>query len=222
MCGRFTLTVSARLLADLFDIDDLPDVEPRYNIAPTQPVLIVRLSGHDARVAPLVHWGLIPSWAKDKKIGARMINARGETAASKPSFRSAVRKRRCLIPADGFYEWQKLADKKQPHHFRFGDRRPFAFAGLWERWIDPDGERVDSCTIITTTPNDLVREIHDRMPVILDPADYEEWLEPVQLTQERLDALLVPHPPDDMEAVAVSTTVNNPRNDSPVCIEPLS
>jgi len=221
MCGRFTLTVSARLLADLFDIDNMPDVHPRYNIAPTQPVVIIRTSADDAREAASVHWGLIPSWAKDRKIGARMINARGETVASKPSFRNAVRKRRCLIPADGFYEWQKLGDRKQPHHIRFTDRRPFAFAGLWERWQENEKKSVDSCTIITTTPNELVAKIHDRMPVILNPKDHGEWLEPNQLAGSRLDELLTPHPPDEMEAIAVSPMVGNPRNEVPECIEPL-
>jgi putative SOS response-associated peptidase YedK len=221
MCGRFTSTVSAGLLADLFEIDNMPDVQPRYNIAPTQPVLIIRTSADDNREAASVHWGLIPSWAKDRKMAARMINARGETVATKPSFRNAARNRRCLIPADGFYEWQKLGDRKQPHHIRFTDRKPFAFAGLWERWYEEEGEPVDSCTIITTSPNELVARIHDRMPVILDPRDYSEWLEPIRLPDARLGELLVPHTPENMEAIAVNPMVGNPRNDLPECIEPL-
>lgn len=221
MCGRFTLTVSAGLLAELFEIDNMPDVQPRYNIAPTQPVLIIRASADNTPETASVRWGLIPSWAKDRKIGARMINARGETVASKPSFRDAARKRRCLIPADGFYEWQKLGDRKQPHHIRFTDRRPFAFAGLWERWYEEEGRPLDSCTIITTVPNELVARIHDRMPVILDPGDYGEWLEPTQLQQSRLDELLAPHSSEAMEAIAVNPIVGNPKNDLPECIEPL-
>jgi len=222
VCGRFTLTVSAGLLAELFDLDGVPDVPPRYNIAPTQSVLIVRAAPDLGREAAAAHWGLIPSWAKDAKIGARMINARGETVASKPSFRNAVRTRRCLVAADGFYEWQRLGDGKQPHHIRFSDRRPFAFAGLWERWRDGRDQSVDSCTIITTRANDVVAPIHDRMPVILHRDRFTEWLEPRQLPTDRLESLLVPYPPDQMEAVAVGTHVNNPRNEDPKCIELLT
>jgi putative SOS response-associated peptidase YedK len=222
MCGRFTLTVSARLLAEIFDLEAMPDVSPRFNIAPTQPVLIVRAASNDDREAVPVHWGLIPSWAKDAKIGARMINARAETVASKPSFRSAVRTRRCLVPADGFYEWKRLGDRKQPHLIRFSDRRPFAFAGLWERWHGDRDRPVESCTIITTKPNEIVAPIHDRMPVIVHPGDYSDWLEPHQLPSGRLESLLAPHPPDLMEAVAVGTHVNNPKNEDPRCIEPLT
>jgi putative SOS response-associated peptidase YedK len=218
MCGRFTLTVSARVLADLFGVEDLPDIRPRYNIAPTQQILVVRGSGEAQPEFGEARWGLIPSWAKDAKLGARMINARAETVADKPAFRSAVRRRRCLIPSDGFYEWHKLAGGKQPYLIRFADGSPFAFAGLWERWHDPDGEAVDSCTIITTTPNEVVAELHDRMPVILPQRHHDEWLRSAAVDRDRLDELLQPHPPAGMEAYPVSTRVNSPRNDDPDCV----
>ncbi len=221
MCGRYTLTVSARVLADVFQAPEIAGLKPRYNIAPTQPVLIVRASDTGDRVMTTVRWGLIPFWAKDEKIGARMINARGETAASKPAFRAAVKSRRCLVPADGFYEWMKTDAGKQPHLIRFTDRRPFAFAGLWETWRPTDGEPIESCTIITTTPNELVAGIHDRMPVILSPSSYTEWLAPDQPNPSRLEQLLIPFPPDEMEAFPVSTRVNKPVNDDANCIAPV-
>jgi putative SOS response-associated peptidase YedK len=220
MCGRFTLTVSARLLAELFELDEVAELVPRYNIAPTQSVLIVRSSSTGARQPMTARWGLVPSWAKDVSIGARMINARGETVASKPAFRSATRHRRCLVPADGFYEWAKTPAGKQPHHIRFIDRRPFALAGLWERWRPTEGDPVDSCTIITTRPNETVEPLHDRMPVILPPGTFTEWLAPEPLSSTRLDDLLVPHPAEGMEAVRVSTRVNSPANDDEECIRP--
>jgi putative SOS response-associated peptidase YedK len=150
-----------------------------------------------------------------------MINARGETVATKPSFRSAVKQRRCLIPSDGFYEWQKVGSGKQPHLIRFADRRAFAFAGLWERWRPADGDAVESCTIITTSPNELIADYHDRMPVILPPSTFDEWLTAAPLADERLTHLLTPHPQDEMEVFPVSTRVNKPVNDDPECIKPL-
>jgi putative SOS response-associated peptidase YedK len=221
MCGRFTLTVSARVLADLFQIEELPNLEPRYNIAPTQPVLIVRVTAASRREFAETRWGLIPSWAKDPKIGARMINARAETVAEKPSFRSAVRSRRCLIPADGFYEWRKVPGGKQPYLIRFADASPFAFAGLWERWPGGDGGPVESCSIITTTPNRLVAEIHDRMPVIVPNQRHVDWLQP-ELPPQLLGELLVPHTSQGMEAIPVSKHVNSPANDDPMCITPIA
>jgi putative SOS response-associated peptidase YedK len=221
MCGRFTLTVSARVLAELFDVPEPAELAPRYNIAPTQQVLVVR-TGEGGRELASVRWGLIPHWADDPAIGNRMINARGETVAAKPAFRSALKQRRCLIGADGFYEWKKVGAGKQPHLIRFADRRPFAFAGLWERWRPRDGgSTVDSCTIITTTPNELLRELHDRMPVILPPAAFGEWLAPESLPDPRLDELLAPFPDVDMQAFPVSRRVNSPANDDPECIVPL-
>jgi len=222
MCGRFALIVDASVLADVFDIDPPRELQPRFNIAPTQTVPIVRAGKERPRELALVRWGLIPSWAKDEKMGARMINARGETVAEKPSFRSAVKTRRCLIPADGFYEWVRTQDGKQPHYIHFTDGRPFAFAGLWERWSKGGGELLDTCTIITTTPNTLIGELHDRMPVILPADHYTEWLEPSPLNPDRLQELLVPHPAEGMEAYPVSTFVNKPANDSPECIVRLT
>jgi len=221
MCGRYTLTVSARVLAGVFDVPEMAGLQPRYNIAPTQPVVIVRATEAGDREMKTVRWGLIPFWAKEAKIGARMINARGETAASKPAFRAAVKSRRCLVPADGFYEWMKIGSGKQPHLIRFTDQRPFAFAGLWECWRPADGEPVESCTIITTTPNDLVTQIHDRMPVILPESALAEWLAPEPMAPPRLEQLLIPNSPDEMEAFPVSTRVNKPGNDDAECIAPL-
>ena len=220
MCGRFTLTVSGRVLAELFDVDDVPELEPRYNIAPSRQVLAARTGAAGAREVVPFRWGLIPSWADDEKIGNRMINARAEGVAARPSFRSAVRHRRCLVAADGFYEWRKVAGGKQPYLIRFADGRPFAFAGLWERW-QRGAEPVESCTIITTRPNDLVAELHDRMPVILARAHFAEWLAPEPLAAQRLDELLAPFPTEGMESFPVGRRVNSPGNDDPRCIEPL-
>jgi putative SOS response-associated peptidase YedK len=217
MCGRFALIVDASVLADVFEVDPPRELKPRFNIAPTQSIPIVRAAEGGRRECTMVRWGLIPSWAKDESIGARMINARGETVAEKPSFRAAAESRRCLVPASGFFEWVKLGDRKQPHFIHFTDARPFAFAGLWERW-SKGPEPLDSCTIITTTPNDLVAKLHDRMPVILPPECYDEWLAPNSLPTDRLGELLVPHPAADMEAYPVSTHVNRPGNDDPECI----
>jgi len=221
MCGRYTLTVDASVLATLFDLEPLVEIEPRYNIAPSQPVPIVRTNDSGKREWARVRWGLIPSWAKDAKIGHKLINARAETAADKPSFRSAYKHRRCLLPADGFYEWVKTGGGKQPHHIRFVDRRPFAFAGLWERWTPPEGDPVESCTILTTRPNSLVTELHDRMPVILDPERFGGWIRKGPLSPDAAEAMLIPHPADGMEAVPVSSLVNSPKNDEPRCVEPV-
>ena len=218
MCGRYSLIVDASVLAGVFEIDPPRGLKPRFNIAPTQTVSIVRAGREVPREWAGVRWGLVPSWTKDPKIGARMINARGETVAEKPSFRSAVKSRRCLIPADGFYEWVKTDGAKQPHYIHFEDGRAFAFAGLWERWHKGGDEPLDTCTIITTTPNDLVAGLHDRMPVILSPDVFTEWLAPEPLASDRLQDLLAPHPAGKMEAYAVSTHVNKPTNDDPECI----
>ena len=177
MCGRFTLRAPASALATLFDGTEEPVVVPRYNIAPTQPVLLLRMNADTRhREWAFAIWGLIPSWSKDPSIGARMINARAETVAEKPSFRAAFRRRRCLIPADGFYEWQKQGSRKQPYLIGLTDDQPFALAGLWETWQGPDGSLLESCTILTTDPNELMAPLHNRMPVMLAPDDYEQWL----------------------------------------------
>jgi putative SOS response-associated peptidase YedK len=218
MCGRFALIVDASVLADLFEVDPPDDLEPRFNIAPTQTVPIVRAVGERSRECAMARWGLIPPWSKDMKIGARMINARAETVAEKPSFRAAVKRRRCLVPANGFYEWVSTKDGKRPYFIHFSDGRTFAFAGLWERWSAGEGAAIDSCTIITTTANDMISDLHHRMPVILPPEHYAEWLQQESLSPPRLSQLLVPHPDGDMAAYQVSTHVNRPANDDPECV----
>ncbi|MCA9875835.1 MAG: SOS response-associated peptidase [Ardenticatenaceae bacterium] len=226
MCGRFALLTSGDSLLSSFEVDttplDLSQLGPRYNIAPTQPVLAVRTTAvSDQRELTLFRWGLIPSWAKDMKMGARMINARSETVAEKPAFRSAFKRRRCLIPADGFYEWQKQNGGKQPLYIRLRDERPFALAGLWEIWQSPGGDELETCTILTTTPNELMEPIHNRMPVLLHPDDYDEWLHPGASPQTALH-LLRPYPAEEMEAYPVSPHVNSPTNDDPACIAPIA
>ena len=221
MCGRFTLGATATDLAAQFNLATVPTWAPRYNIAPTQEVLVVRQSSPQAsREACLHRWGLIPPWAKDPSIGTRLINARAETVASKPAFRHAFRERRCLVLADGFYEWHREGTRKQPYHIRLRDGRPFAFAGLWEHW---EGEEaaIDSCTLLTTTPNEVMRPLHDRMPVILSPADYNQWLDCRGQDTEHLHAMLRPYPSDDLIAYPVSTRVNNPAHDAAECLIPL-
>jgi putative SOS response-associated peptidase YedK len=222
MCGRFTLTDPDADLAVQFNLPEIPDMQPRYNIAPTQPVAAVRLSPpRPNREMVLLHWGLIPFWAKDLSMGARMINARSETVAEKPAFRSAFRRRRCLIVADGFYEWQKQNGAKQPFYIRLRTSRPFAFAGLWEHWEGADASVIESCTLLTTQPNDLLQPIHNRMPVILHPEDYDLWLDPKIQEADRLQPLLRPYSTDKMAAYPVSRWVNSPGNDDPRCIEPI-
>ena len=178
MCGRYTLTTDLKQVAKRFDAaaDEIPSVAPRYNIAPTQNVIAVSDDGK--RTIKQMRWGLIPSWAKDSAIGNRMINARAETLAEKPAFRSALKKRRCIIPADGFFEWKKLGKLKQPFRIVLKNREPFGFAGLWEHWKSPDGEEILSCTIITTEANELLKAVHERMPVILDREAEAVWLDP--------------------------------------------
>ena len=222
MCGRFTLTDPDQDLAVQFNLPEIPDMQPRYNIAPTQPVAVVRVPPESmVREMALLHWGLIPFWAKDPKIGNRMINARSETVAEKPAFRAAFRRRRCLVVADGFYEWQKQNDGKQPFYIRRRDARPFAFAGLWEFWKGGDETVIESCTLLTTTPNELLRPLHNRMPVILQPKDYDLWLDPEMQEPDALKPLLLSYPSEQMDAYPVSRFVNSPKNDDPRCIEPL-
>lgn len=221
MCGRFVLRASPEQLQQQFDLPEAPRSEPRYNIAPTQPVLAVRESAHTGkREATFLNWGLIPFWAKDPSIGSRMINARSETAAEKPSFRAAFKYRRCIVPADGFYEWKKENGGKQPYLIGLESGGIFGLAGLWERW-EQDGSAIESCTLLTTEPNDLLTPIHNRMPVILDPADYDEWLDHTVQKADPLLHLLRPFDGAPMQAVPVSTHVNNPRNEDPACVVPL-
>lgn len=224
MCGRFSQRQSAEAIAQAFQVLEVPSLTPRYNIAPTQAVAtVLQNSQQEGRHLKMLHWGLIPSWAKDPKIASKLINARAETVAEKPSFRSAFRQRRCLVVADGFYEWQQQENKKQkqPYYFRFKDESPFAFAGLWERWEDPNGKEIQSCTLLTTQANDLMRPIHHRMPVILSPKDYELWLDPEVKKPELLQPLLHPYPTEEMTAYPVSKLVNKPTNDSADCINSI-
>jgi putative SOS response-associated peptidase YedK len=219
MCGRFTLTPSRSALQAAFPGLDLPaDYRPRYNIAPTQPVLALR-SVDGAPRAGWLRWGLVPSWAKDPSIGNRMINARAETLAEKPSFRNAYRQRRCVVLADGFYEWTGERSARVPMRIRLTDSRPFGLAGLWERWVPEEGDPLETCTLITTTANTAVAGIHHRMPVILDAADRERWLDPGARDKE-LAPLLAPYGGDDLEVYAVSTLVNSPANELPACLDP--
>jgi putative SOS response-associated peptidase YedK len=219
MCGRFTQASDSEIIVRVFDLPEKPELAPRYNIAPTQDVAAVRAAEVGGRELVHLHWGLIPSWAKERAMGARMINARAETLAEKPAFRSAFRARRCLIVADGFYEWQKLGTRKQPHFIGFKDGRPFAFAGLWERWQGEGSEAVESCTIVTTEANELLAPIHDRMPVILDPVDFALWIDSGAKDREKLAGLLKPYTPELLQAYPVDFFVNNPANDTPACRE---
>ncbi|HET6934898.1 MAG TPA: SOS response-associated peptidase [Candidatus Angelobacter sp.] len=222
MCGRYRLTAKERYLAEHFEIsDDEVRWTARYNIAPTQQVAIVRRQSATAKVSfALVRWGLIPAWAKDSSIANHTINAMSETAAEKPAFRDALQHRRCLVPADGFYEWKKFArGQKQPYSFSMADDGLFAFAGLWDRWRSPSGEEIESCTILTTTANLLLRGVHQRMPVILPKHEYAAWLDPARMNPRGLVHLLRPFDPTLMKAVPVRSTVNNVRNDSPECIQ---
>ncbi|NJN87658.1 MAG: SOS response-associated peptidase [Leptolyngbyaceae cyanobacterium SL_7_1] len=224
MCGRFTLTQPADAIAQHFNLGQVPLFEPRYNVAPTQAVAVVRADLQQERQLHWLQWGLVPSWSKDPKMGARMINARAETLAEKPSFRQAFRRRRCLIPADGFYEWHRSGKAKQPYYF-FLDAPAetptlFAFAGLWEHWENGNGDVIESCTIITTEPNETLQAFHDRMPVILPPSTYDRWLDPTEQT-EHLQSLLQPYAASTMGYYPVSTTVNNPRQADRSCIQPL-
>lgn len=219
MCGRFVLMTAGRDLAERFELEEAPDLAPRYNIAPTQMVAAIRLEpGERTRRLVMLRWGLIPFWAKDSSIGSRLINARAESASEMPAFRTAFKHRRCLIPADGFYEWKKEKGRRQPHFVRSADRQPVAFAGLWDRWKDPDGEEVESCTILTTDANDVVRAIHDRMPVILLPEDYGRWLDPDLKDPKKLKLLLRSYPSEETVIQPASPKVNKPSYDEPDCL----
>lgn len=221
MCGRFAFYSPHEAVTRLFGVVDAPEVEPRYNIAPTQFVAAVRETGGPREVA-MLYWGLVPSWAKEKSIGARMINARSETLAEKPSFRNAYKRRRCLVLADGYYEWQRSGAIKQPYFISFAASEPFGMAGLWERWRDPgSGEPLESCCIVTTSPAPAVAHVHDRMPVIIPPDAYAEWLDPDNAATDRLARLLVPCEAPGLQARPVSRRVNDARNQGADLLELL-
>lgn len=225
MCGRFTLTEpDVGVLLETFSLTHPPEpLSPRYNIAPTQAVATVVNENDGSRVLRLMRWGLIPSWAKDPSIGSRMINARSETLAEKPSYRNALKRRRCLIVADGFYEWQKQPGGKIPMYITLKDRQPFGFAGLYETWTEPEsGESLVTCTIVTGPANEFMASIHERMPIILPPDAYDLWLDPQEMNTARVLELLKPYPADQMRAYPVSTRVNTPANDDPSLIEMAS
>ncbi len=219
MCGRFSLLTNVKVLLERFKID-VAEVrpEPRYNIAPAQIVATV-IEAASRHLVPM-RWGLIPHWAKEPKIGSKMINARAETVATKGVFKPALKKRRCLILADGFYEWQKVGSAKRPMYVRMKSREPFALAGLYERWKSPSEKIIQSCTIITTDPNALMKPIHNRMPVILKQKDEESWLDTTNEDLDSLTKLLKKYPANKMEAYEVSTYVNSPKNTGSQCIRP--
>jgi len=218
MCGRYALHTNPHVVALQFGLASDPEFKPRYNIAPSTDILIVREDKERGRVADLYRWGLIPGWAKEPSIGNKLANARGETVAEKPSFRSAFKRWRCLVPASGFYEWKLVAGKKQPYYIRPIGEDLFALAGITELWNGPDGP-LHTVSLITTEPNDLMREIHDRMPVIVAPAAYGEWLDPANQDVEKLNALLQPYPAKRMQAYSVSKAVSNARNEGAELIE---
>jgi len=220
MCGRFTLTTPAERVQREFELLEIPDLEARYNIAPTQNILAIRHST-DGNEAGMFKWGLIPSWAKDVSIGAKLINARSETVAEKPSFREAFKRRRCIIPADGFYEWQRTGGKKQPYYFHLKDDRLFGFAGLWEKWRTPDGESLETCSILTTDANEVLRPVHDRMPVILHPDTYDLWLDEDDRKQDLRKELLSPYSASEMAAYPVSTSINSPQHQGEELVQPI-
>jgi len=220
MCGRYSLYLTYRDLLEIFGLEEDGSFGPRFNIAPSQDIPAIRRDGQERRLA-LLHWGLIPSWARDAKIAYRTINARAETAHKMPSFRAAFRQRRCLIPASGFFEWKREGKTKQPFHIRRRDGQPMAFAGLWEQWGDPKDEAViESCSILTTRANREVSRIHDRMPVILEPGDFDLWLDPQEHLVEKLQTLLRPAADGRLILEPVSSYVNNPRNEGEKCLEP--
>ena len=220
MCGRFAQRTDPKRVAKWFGVEDVPELEPRYNIAPTQEILGVRET-EDGREMAFYKWGLIPSWAEDTSMGARLINARSETVREKPAFRHAFKQRHCIIPADGYYEWQKTGGRKQPYYFTMHDERPFGFAGLWDRWKITEGEVIETCTILTTETNDNARELHDRMPVILHPEDYDLWLDEDVRKLDLLKELFRPYPSQEMLTYPVSALVNNVRPDGAELIKKL-
>jgi putative SOS response-associated peptidase YedK len=220
MCGRYAITSAPEAIRALFRYPEQPNFPPRYNVAPTQPIPIVRLHEGKRRFA-LMRWGLLPSWVKDPKTFALLVNARGESVIDKPAFRAAMKYRRCLIPADGFYEWKPVAGRKQPYYVRLKSGAPMALAGLWETWTGPNGEELDTAAIVTTRANRLLAPIHDRMPVIVPPEAFDLWLNCSEVDAETAAALIAPAPEDALEAYEVSTAVNRTANDNAKLVEPF-
>jgi putative SOS response-associated peptidase YedK len=222
MCGRFTLTTPAETLAEAFGLDEMPDLGPRWNIAPTQAVAAVRrIPAGAPRSMSLLRWGLVPAWSREPRGRTLLINARAETLIDKPAFRDAFERRRCLIPADGFYEWRNAGSEKEAYLVRRADGRPFAFAGLWEPPVDRDPGVEGTCTIVTTDPNEALKDIHDRMPVILSPEDWNRWLDPEMRRVSALRPVLRPCPAEALTLTRVGPAVNNAGNETPDCAQPL-
>jgi len=221
MCGRFTVISAPEAMRELFRYPEQPNFPPRYNVAPTQPIAVVRLQ-EAKRQFVLMRWGLLPSWVKDPKAFSLLINARGESVLDKPAFSNAMKRRRCLIPADGFYEWQATGGRKQPYYVRAKSGAPLAFAGLWETWTGPNGEELDTAAIITTTANRALAAIHARMPVIVPEEAFDLWLNCAEVDAETAAALIAPAPDDLLEAYEISTAVNRVANDNPKVLERLS
>jgi len=232
MCGRYTVTSSGETIADLFDLAEVPELPLRYNMAPTQEAPVVRVVAPGApRTLDFLRWGLVPYWAKEASIGNRLINARAESAAEKPAYRFSFRKKRCLVVVDGFFEWKREGKAKQPYLIRRRDRLPFGFAGLWSSWRDPQAAKegaaagprapLETFTILTTDANELIRPLHDRMPVVIGRDDFALWLDPTVEDAARLAPLLAPASPEGWETLPVSRAVNSPAHDAPDCIEPL-
>ena len=223
MRGRYRLSRRKQIIEEHFDcLSGDEDWTPRYNVAPTQPVPVIRQNPREpARQLSQLRWGLIPSWAKDPSVAAQMINARSETAATKPVFRDALKSRRCLIPADGFYEWMRTGKTRQPYCFEVNNGELFAFAGLWDRWKDPNGNWIRTCSILTTTPNAVTSNVHDRMPVILDPENYDLWLDPGMNNTDAVCDLLQPFDARRMRCYPVSTRINHAATDDAECSTPV-
>jgi putative SOS response-associated peptidase YedK len=225
MCGRFRIAKKKEILEEVFGTEDVADQEdwnPRYNVAPGQEIAVVRQdAANPVRLLSSMRWGLIPSWAKDANMGYKMINARSETAADMPAFREPLRSRRCLIPADGFYEWKREGKQKLPFCFTLVDESVFAFAGLWDEWKSAQDPLIATCSILTTTPNRLMQDVHDRMPVILERDAYELWLDPGFKRVKELQPLLKPYPAEAMRRYRVSQRVNQVKNDDPECAQAI-
>jgi len=218
MCGRYTVTSAPEALRALFRYEEQPNFPPRYNVAPTQPIAIVRLMDGKRQFA-LVRWGLLPSWVKDPKDFTLVINARGESVMDKPAFSAAMKRRRCLVPADGFYEWKAIGASKQPYYVRAKAGTPLAFAGLWETWTGPNGEEMETAAIVTTRANHTLADIHERMPVVVSPDAFNLWLDCANVDDKTAASLIAPAPDDLLEAYEVSTAVNRTANDVPKLIE---